>query len=236
MSKTESKTTEPSSAAPTANQPAANNAPPPPPAGGVAPLAYEEFKLKPKKYYWLGTLPGGPVQAVSTSHCRFPGFVADRQTNINDGKLQMIERMGRIAAFSDEELEQIKKELTYEFIAVKPGKPITIEDDKGVRKEFNHTIGKVWTHRDVNGELNPYFRPEPWMEGSKPLAAFVYIVPLDTTDLAKAKAAWPMLQDFINVEKIVEGEGLVWSNLEQFKMDRMPQPVGRPAEGARKTA
>ncbi len=206
------------------------------PVGQGPTVAYEEFKLKSKKYYWLGTLPGSPVQGISTSHCRFPGFTADRQTTINDGKVQMVERLGRIAAFTDEEVEQIKKELTYEFIATKPGRPIVIEDDMGVRKNFNHTLGKTWTQKDVNGAQTPFHKPEPWMEGSKPYAAFVYMVPLGTDDAAKAKGMWPLLQDFINVEKIVEGEGLVWSNLEQFKMDRLPAPVGRPAEAAKKTA
>ena len=220
-------------------------APPMPPAAGAPPMiptaqgptmAYEAFKLKPKKYYWLGTLPGGPYQAFSTSHCRFPGFISDRQTNINDGKIQMVERMGRIEAFTDEEVEQIKKELGYEFVATRAGKPITIEDEEGVRHKFNHTLGKVWTQKDVNGDPSAFHRPEPWMEGSKPMAAFVYMVPLDTTDRAVAISKWPLLQQFINVEKIVEGEGLVWSNLDQFKMDRMPSPVGRPAEGVKKTA
>jgi hypothetical protein len=210
--------------------------PPAIPTGAGPTVAYEEFKLKSKKWYWLGTLPGGPVQAVSTSHCRFPGFIADRQTSINDGKIQMVERMGRIAEFSDDEVEQIKKELTYEFIATKAGRPIVVEDDMGVRSNFNHTVGKVWTQKDVNGTQTPFHRPEPWMEGSKPLAAFVYMIPLNTDDAAKAKALWPLLQEFIHVEKIIEGEGLVWSNLAQFKMDRMPQPVGRPAEAVKKTA
>jgi hypothetical protein len=211
-------------------------APPMPPTGQGPVIPYAEFKLQTKKYYWLGTLPGAPVQAVSTSHCRFPGFTADRQTNIQDGKAQMVERMGRLGAFSDEEVEQIKRELGYEFIATKAGKPIIVEDEMGVRKEFKHTLGRVWTQKDASGTPIANQRQEPWMEGSKPLAAFVYMVPLDTTDLNVAMSKWPLLQSFVNVEKIVEGEGLVWANLDQFKMDRMPQPVGRPAEGAKKTA
>lgn len=206
-----------------------------PSAQGPA-VSYEEFKLKPKKYYWLGTLPGSPYQAFSASHCRFPGFISDRQTNINDGKIQMVERMGRIDCFTDEEVEQIRKELGYEFVATKPGRPVILEDEMGVRKEFNHTLGKVWTQKDVNGVEPPFHKAEGWMEGSKPIAAFVYMVPLDTTDRAVAMAKWPLLQQFINVEKIVEGEGLVWSNVEQFKMDRLPQPVGRPTEATKKTA
>lgn len=216
--------------------PAPAGAPPSIPSATGPVVPYEEFKLKAKKFYWLGCLPCSPVQAVSTSHCRFPGFTADRQTNIQDGKVQMVERLGRIGAFSDEEVELIKKELGYEFIATRPGKPIVIEDEMGVRKNFNHTLGKVWTQKDASGAPIAHQKQEPWMEGSKPLAAFVYMVPLDTTELGVAMSKWPLLQSFINVEKIVEGEGLVWSNPEQWKMDRLPLPVGRPQEAAKKTA
>jgi len=200
--------------------------PPPAVPPSVPTTTYEEYVPPTKALYWIGAIPAGPMQTYATSHASFVGYTATKSTNIADGNVKMVERMGLVVEWSDDELKRVMRELGYERVFVTRSKKRTLIRPDGVRESMDVIQGGVKTLKDANGDDNKHLKHDETLIGSKPMSAYVYIVPI-----AK-RSDQPYLEDYVNEEMIQEGEGLVWGDEKHWRMDKFPEPVGKPAQKA----
>lgn len=172
---------------------------------------------KPKKKFWIGTLPGGPFQNLNIGGCEFVGFTDKREKNPSNDLLNWSPKAGIIVELDDDQVQSILKNCTRKII-----REYGVENGSGVVVRRAHQLLADSPNYVGNSEQD------------RPAGAYVYMVQIAN------EQDQPSLANFC--KPLDDGVPISWSKTSHFHMDKFPPPIitllpsGKKAEERREPA